>query len=764
MADTFTQPSQGTPQAPAPLANQGQPVERIDARLKVMGRAKYGSDIAVQRPLHACLVTSAISLGSIKSFDLGEALKLPGVVDIVTHEQIGDKVKKSALFSSGGYVGSSIMPMASASIYHDGQIIAIVLGETFEATSEGASRVKVDYDEKTPSSTFDSDLVSTWSAKLAMPMSHEDPSRGDAEGALKAADVAIEADYATPTQHHNPMELFTTTCVWSDDRLTIYEPSQNVYGLKNGVAEQLGIDAGLIEVVNPYVGGAFGSRGSITQRTALIALLARQFNRPVKLVPTRDQGFTIATYRAETRHKIRLGATRDGKLTALSHEAWELTSRPDSYAVSGTDATTRMYACPNITSNVNIVYADRNTPGFMRAPAEVPYMFALESAMDELAEKLNMDPVELRRMNDTMNEPIKGLPYTSRSLMTCFDQASAAFGWSKRNPVPGSMRDGDWLIGWGCATSTYPTQSAPAAARVRLSLDGKAIVETAAHEIGNGSYTVLAQTAAERLGVSVDHVTVRMGDTILPPSPVAGGSITTASTCSAVAQACDQLVRKLAGQQGNATGIRVEGHEIVDQNGRRTDIASAFERLGSPYIEEFAEYVPYGSSAGAQKPLYKGQSKIVGGSKLKDRIQFAFGAEFVEIRVHARTREIRVPRIVGAFAAGRILNPRTAHSQLMGGMIWGISSALHEATEIDPRNGRYINDNLADYLIPVNADINQVDVIFVPEEDDKVNPIGVKGIGELGVVGTNAAVANAVYHTTGKRIRELPIRVEKLLV
>lgn len=757
-----------TPEAPAALANQGQPIERIDARLKVTGRAKYGSDIAVPKPLHAILVTSAISVGTLRSFDLTDARKVPGVTNVFTYENLAGKVGKATYFSSGGYIGSTIMPLQSAHIQHDGEIIAIVLGETLEAAREGALRIKVDYAPDTPSSTFDSAGVTTWTAKLAQPLSHQDPSVGNAESALASAPVAIDARYETPTQHHNPMELFTTTCSWSGDKLTIHEPSQNVYGLKNGVAQQLDIDPEQVDVISNYVGGAFGSRGAMTQRTAYIAYLSRWLNRPIKLVATRDQGFTIATYRAETRHHVRLGATSDGKLTGLSHEGWEITSRADSYAVSGTDASTRMYACPNITSNVNIVYADRNTPGFMRAPAEVPYMFALESAMDELAVKLGMDPVELRRINDTDKEPIKGLPYTSRSLMECFDAASTAFGWQKRNPKPGSMQEGEWLIGWGCATATYPTQSAPAAARIRLSSDGKVLVETAAHDIGTGAYTVIAQTAAEHLGVPVEKVSVRLGDSMLPPSPVAGGSITTASTCSAVAKACDQIVQRLAGQATNGQTTngpaRVENHAIVLPNGARVDMASAFERVGSSMIEEYAVYIPEGSGSGAEKALYKGLSKIVGGAKMKDRVQFSFGAQFVEVRVHARTREIRVPRIVGAFAAGRILNPRTARSQLMGGMIWGISSALHEATEIDPRNGRYINDNLADYLVPVNADIQSAEVIFVPEEDTKVNPIGVKGLGELGIVGTNAAVANAVFHATGKRIRDLPIRAEKLFV
>ncbi|HMC69296.1 MAG TPA: molybdopterin cofactor-binding domain-containing protein, partial [Mycobacteriales bacterium] len=367
---------------------------------------------------------------------------------------------------------------------------------------------------------------------------YEDPEVGNAEAAFAAAPVTVDQHYATPTQHHNPIELFTTTCAWNDDRLTVWEASQNVHGFKNGLAEQLGIDPENVRIVSPYIGGAFGSRGSLTQRTALIAVAARRLNRPVKLVATRDQGFTIATYRAETRHHVRLATDHDGKLVALMHEGEEVTSRPDNYKVAGTDASTRLYACLNVASKVSMVHADRNTPGFMRSPPEVPYLFALESAMDELAIALNIDPVELRRRNDTMREPIKGLPYTSRNLIPCFDAAAKSFGWDRRNPKPGSMRDGDWLVGWGCATTMYPTQMGPATARVTVTPQGAVKVQTAAHDIGTGAYTVIALTAADRLGIGLDKVTVELGDSDLPPAPVAGGSNTTASVCGVVAKAC----------------------------------------------------------------------------------------------------------------------------------------------------------------------------------------------------------------------------------
>jgi xanthine dehydrogenase YagR molybdenum-binding subunit len=405
----------------------------------------------------------------------------------------------------------------------------------------------------------------------------------------------------------------------------------------------------------------------------------------------------------------------------------------------------------------------------MRSPPVVPYVYALESALDELAEKLGIDPVELRRINDTTTDPIDGKLYSSRSLMKCYDEAAQAFGWNGRNAEPRSMREGDWLIGMGCATAAYPTHIGAVTARVRLLANGQVRVQTASHEIGNGIYTVLAQLAAERLGVPLASVRVEVGDSELPPAPVAGGSNSTASTTSAVLKACDAIREKVfrAAKGGTVGGgtlpdFKLADGKVIAADGSAEPLMEVFKRGEVSAIEEYAEYVPPGVKPEAIGKLYGGSATQTGGPE-GQYTMYALGAEFVEVRIHAHTREIRVPRIVGAFAGGRIMNTRTARSQYMGGMIWGISSALHEATEIDRKRARYVNDNLADYLIPVNADIQQLEVILVPEEDDKVNPAGVKGIGELGNVGTAAAVANAVYHATGKRVRDLPIRLEKLL-
>jgi xanthine dehydrogenase YagR molybdenum-binding subunit len=754
--------------APTPRENQGEPAPRIDSRLKVTGEAPYAADIALNNLAHAVLVTSAVSRGTVTKIDVSRAKGLLGVLDVMTYGDMGGV--KAPVY--GNSTSTSLAPLHTQAIAHDGQIVALVVGDTFEAASRGAELVDVSYDEKQASATIESAGTETIPAAGKSPMYPEDLKAGDFEGAFNNAPVKLDNEYSTSTETHNPIELFSTTCVWRDDQLTVYEPTQNVYGFKAEIAKQLQIDPQKVRVVSPYVGGGFGSKGPMTPRTAIIAVAARRLNRPVRCVVSRMQGFTTATYRAETRHRIRFGATPEGKFLAFGHDGRELTSRTDNYVVGGVDTTTRMYGCGAVHSKIELVKADRQTPGYMRSPPETPYMFPLESAIDELAYKLTIDPIELRRINDTKTDPVSGKAYTSRSLMVCYDEASKAFGWKARNPKPGMTRDGDWLVGWGCATAVYPTHVGAAAARVRLSADGGVILQCASHEIGTGIRTVAGQMASERLGVPLDKVKVEMGDTEFPPAPVAGGSNSTATVCSTVLKACDAIRSKLfeaavksndgplAGKSVDA--LNMQNGKIVAGDGSSQDLHDVFQKLGAGMIEEYAEFSPEGAPPNAVQSLYGGKSTLVGGSHGK-KLMYAFGAEFVEVRIHSRTREIRVPRMVGAFAAGRIMNTRTARSQLMGGMIWGMSSALLEETQVDPRNARYVNRDLQDYLLPVNADVPEVDVILVPEVDNEVNPAGVKGLGELGNVGTNAAVANAIYHATGKRIRHLPIRIEDIL-
>ncbi|MFI4966533.1 MAG: xanthine dehydrogenase family protein molybdopterin-binding subunit, partial [Caulobacterales bacterium] len=679
----------------------GRPAVRVDGVAKVTGQARYASDEPVPNPAYAYLVMSSIALGRVRRLELSAAQAVPGVLDILTHENVGGQAKPPL----GPDQKPTTTTLESDKVWHGGQIIAVVVAETYEAAREAAHRVAVDYAAEAPSATFGSPGV-TEEPKTASPGS-KDPAKGDAAAAFASAPVKVDAHYSTPTQHHNPIELFTTTCVWDGPKLTIYEPTQTMYGLKAAVAKQLGVDPSNVRTISRYVGGAFGSKGAATSRTVWIALAAQRLKRPVKLVPTRDQGFTVSTYRAETRHHLRLAATRDGKLVALTHEGREVTSRPSGYNVSGIESTARMYACPNIATKVDVVHADRSTPGFMRAPPDTPYMFALESGMDELAVALGMDPVELRRVNDTQTDPVDGKPYSSRSLMKCFDQAATKFGWAKRNARPGSMRDGEWLVGWGCATSCYPSNIGPAAARLSLTPQGKARIGLAGHEIGTGAYTVVAITVADALGLEIADVTVEMGDSSLPPVPVAGGSNNAASTSHVAAKACEEVRHKLAlaavqNKAGPFAGadpaaLRLRNGALVGPGGKSEPLAKAVSRVGGT-IEVHVENVPEGLPPDAAQDLYQGKTVMARGTGRKDVTAFAFGAHFVEVRIHEHTREIRTPRVVSAFAAGTIINPLTAYSQFMGGAIWGLSSALHEATEIDGRAARYTNTNLADYL------------------------------------------------------------------
>ena len=722
----------------------GQPATRVEGADKVTGAARYASDEPVANPAFAWLVTSTIARGQIRSMDLTAAKAVPGVLDILNHENVGAQAQPPPPAEEGDKTTTTLQ---TKQIWHDGQIIAIVVADTFEAAREAGHKVRVTYAEEKPGATFGSPGVEAEVRKETE--EKKNPKVGNFAAAFASAEAKIDARYATPTQHHNPIELFTTTCVWDGPRLTIHEPTQTMWGIKAGVAKQIGIDPGMIRVVSRYVGGAFGSRGQVSARTAWIAIAAKRLRRPVKLVATRDQGFTIHTYRAETQHHLQLAASRDGKLTALRHEGWEVTSRPSGYNVSGIETTARMYACPNIETNVNIVHADRNTPGFMRAPPDVPYMFALESAMDELAFQLNMDPVELRRVNDTQTDPVNGKPFSSRSLMQCYDAASKQFGWSKRDPKPGSMRDGDWMVGYGCATATYPANIGPGAARVTVTPEGKAIVQLAGHEVGTGAYTVVALTTAHALGLDIQNVKVVMGDSDLPPIPVAGGSNNAATMAHVIHKACEEIRQRIAAAAvaakdtpfmgADPATLKLENGHLTSAGNAREPWAKALGRVAAGVLEVYTEYAPPGLKPDALPGLYKGKSVMVPGTGREDVTAFSFGAHFVEVRVHRLTREIRTPRVVSAFAAGTIINPMAARSQFMGGAIWGVSSALHEKTEIDLRTARYVNDNLADYLVPVNADVPSVEIIMVPEADTKVNPLGIKGIGEIGVVGMNAA-------------------------
>jgi xanthine dehydrogenase YagR molybdenum-binding subunit len=745
---------------------------RVDGLAKVTGRALYGADHTIPDAAHAYLATSPIARGRIRSIDCSAARAMAGVYDILTYKEVGRKIKAGKPMLEGGYMSHAVAPLASSRIHFCGQITAVVVADTFETAQAAAESLVFSFKQERPTADFDAPGAKVVGKPKSL--GETELKAGNVEHGLATAVATVDEWYQTPPQHHNPMELFQTTCAWTGDELTVWESTQSVRGAQYGLAKQLGISPKKIRVLSPFIGGAFGSRGELGQYTALIAFAAQRLGCPVKLVASRRQGFTLRTFRAETRHHLKLGADREGHLTALDHESWELTSRDELFATAGSDSTARLYACPNVRTLVHNVETDRQAPGFMRAPPETPYLFALESAMDEIAHKLQIDPLDLRRRNETLIETVSNKPYTSRSLLQCIDRGAELFGWSNRNPQPCSMSDANDLIGYGYATAFYPTQVGPAECRVSLTPGLRALVEVGTHEIGTGIRTVIAMTVSDLLGIPLAAVEVHTGDSRLPAAPMSAGSNSTASVCTVVAKACEAIRQRIAASAVKASSSPLKGQpeesvRLIEGTANSGELSEPLEvavkrASRGKVIMQIATNNPHGAPPLIGPALVqRGKALLLGGSNLKDRMQFAFGAQFVEVRIARHSGQIRVPRMVGVYAGGRIMNRRTAHAQLSGGQIWGISSALHEATEIDRPTARYVNQDLAEYHIPVAADIGDITTIMLDEVDHLVNPLGIKGLGELGVTGVNAAIANAVFHATGTRLRKLPIRAGDVL-
>jgi len=705
----------------------GQPVSRVDGRQKVTGAATYAAEFDQPGQAYGVIVRSTVANGRIASMDSTAAQRASGVLAVLTHRNAPRLVYRPHKGLPDPVTGERLHVLQDDRVNHQGQPIALVIAETLEQANHAATLVRVTYADEAGITDI-SRVVPIEPTQQKTDQGETRPPqtrRGDPERALTTAEVKVEHTYVIPRENHNPIEMHATIAAWDGDRLTLWDKTQWVHNTADEIAAVFSIPEENIRVISPFVGGAFGSGLRTWPHVTLAALGARVTGRPVKVMLSRREMYYAVGYRPHTVQRVALGASRDGRLTAILHEGYQETSRYEEFSEALLNASRLLHSCPNVDTRHRLAPMNVHTPTYMRAPGEASGIFALESAMDELAVALNFDPVELRLRNEPEMDEFKKLPFSSRSTRECYRSAAERFGWNRRSPEPRSMRDGRWLIGWGMATATYPMNYAPATAMARLLPDGTAEVMSASSDMGPGTWTSMTQVAAEALGLPIERVKFTLGDTRLPRAPIHGGSMTMASVGSAVQAAC-RKVREDAIARGGAN-----------------DLVDAMRRIAQP-IEAMADVKP--------------------GDESRRFSMHAFGAVFVEVAVDPDLGETRVRRIVGAYGAGRIVNPKTSRSQCVGGMIGGIGMALMEHSVVDARNGRVPNANFAEYAVPVHADAPPLmDVIFVEEHDPHVNPLGVKGVGEIAMVGVAPAIASAIFHATGKRIRELPITPEKLL-
>jgi xanthine dehydrogenase YagR molybdenum-binding subunit len=732
------------------MASIGQPIDRVDGRLKVTGRAKYAAEFAVPGVVHAVLVQSTIGAGAITSFDIAGAQAMPGVLAVITPEG----APKLPLKGGAQMVRAPLLQ--DMNILFNGQHIAVVVADTLERANDAASRVQVQYRRDEPITSMDAVLDQAYTPKnFRNGERPADSMRGNPDLSFSAGAAQVDATYVTPMEHHNPMEPHATIARWEGDQLTVWTATQGISSAQTTLAGQFGIDPKNVRVICPYVGGGFGCKGSTWPPATLAAMAAKVVGKPVRLVVTRAQMFTSNGYRPRTVQKLRFAADVEGHLVAMRHDGFTQMSLPalGEFAEPVGLATEMLYDCPNVAVTHRLVATNASLPTYMRAPGLASGNFALESAIDELAVALHMDPLEFRLRNYAETDQHENKPYASKALRACYQQGADAFGWSRRSHAPRSMRDGNTLIGWGMATSTYPTHRMPASARVRVGANGTALIQSGTQDIGTGTYTVMSQIAADTLGMKVDRIQFELGDSNFPHAPVSGGSMTVASVGPAVLAACeamrDKLLdfalndQRLGWQDLNRDALRLQDQAVVGPRGR-VSVAELMARRGQDFVVT--------------------SSSVKAGDEAKRYAMHSFGAQFVEVRVDADLGEIRVARCVGAFDAGRVMNAKTADSQLIGGIVFGLGMALFEETRVDGETGRIVNANVADYLLPVNADVPDITAIVVENDERTSNPLGAKGIGDLPMVGVAAAITNAVYHATGVRVRKLPIRIEDLLV
>ncbi len=734
----------------------GKPTSRVDGKLKVTGAAKYAAEFNVPDLLYGYIVSSHVAKGKITKFDLEKAENLAGVVKIYTFENR----PRTAWFDYKyrdeiAPPGSPFRPLYDENVLHSQQPIALVVAEDFETARFAAALVGVDYEVEKHATDLNEKREEAYHPKLRSntPPPHE---RGRPQEAFDAADVQHEAEYLQPVETHNPMEMFASTVHYgADGKLTIYEKTQGAQNCQKWVSGVFNLSADDVRVVSPFVGGAFGSGLRPQHQLFLATMAALDLQRSVRVSLTRQQMFSIG-HRPSSIQNISLGAHSDGTLESITHTAIEETSPYEDYNENVVNWSGVLYQCANVKLDYKSAKLDFATPSDMRAPGAATGLPAIESAMDELSYKLKIDPIELRLKNYAYDDQVLGKPFSSKELKACFEQGAAKFGWKNRQPEPRSMKEGDNLIGWGMATGIWEAMQSQASASAKLYADGRLEVASCTADIGTGTYTVMTQIAAETLGLPLESVEFKLGDSDLPQSPVEGGSWTVSSNGSAVKLVCEAIkkeVFKLTQKMADSPFADVEYEEVIFADGQiksnsdSSKSISIFEAMRQAKIKAVEEEL-------ASKPDMARQSKYT---------MNTHSAIFAEVKIDEDLGTIHVTRIVSAIAGGRIINPKTARSQILGAVVWGIGQALHEETIVDHNLGRFINHNLAEYHVPVNADIHDIEVIFVEEHDDIINPLGAKGLGEIGIVGVAAAIANAVYHATGKRVRDLPITIDKLL-
>lgn len=686
----------------------GSALDRVEGLEKVTGRAGYAFEHSPDELLYAVPVQAVVARGEIRAVDVDAAVVLPGVIAAIWY---GNAPRLAPAENA------ELDVLQSRRVAYRGQYVAVVVAETPEGAGEAARLLRVEYDAEPHDVELRADHPDMYRPDRVNPNYPPDTERGDPDAALAAARIVVDETYTTPAEHNNPMEPHATVALWDGDGLTLYDSTQGASAVRDTVAPLFGLPPGNVRVVSPHVGGGFGSKGAPLSPVVLAALAAKHVGRPVKLAVTRQQMFAVTGYRTPTIQRVRLGADIDGRLTAIVHDAFEQSSRIREFAEQTTTPTRMMYAAPHRRTTHRLVRLDVPTPAWMRAPGEAPGMFALESAMDELALACGIDPIELRIRNEPDADPESGLPFSSRGLVACLREGARRFGWADRDPEPGVRRRDGLLLGTGVAASTYPVYRRPSRATARCEPDGTFTVRIAAADIGTGARTVLTQIAADTLRTSPDRVRVEIGDSALPTASLAGGSMGTASWGTAVVRACEALADELDRRGGDPPADGLEAD------------ADTTEEIDA-------------------QPLFS---------------RHAFGAQFAEVAVDPDSGETRVLRLLGVFAAGRIVNPKTARSQFVGGMTMGLSTALLEESVMDREFGDYLNHDFAQYHIATCADVRDVEAVWIEEDDPHLNPMGSKGIGEIGIVGTAAAIANAVHHATGIRVRDLPIRLDRLL-